>query len=186
MLYEYIYLLRGDLSPNQVQEINNKAIEVINSFGGTVHKSELLGLRNLAYKIKKNKRASYVLLQLNTPFEGVKELQRLHSVNENVLRTLNLTIEKLEDAPSLLMKTENSNSEGESSEKDFSKDDKDIDNITLKNINYKNLDLIKKYTSERGKILPRRLTMATAQQQRDLAQAIKRARFLALISPLDN
>ncbi|MDR2007771.1 MAG: 30S ribosomal protein S18 [Alphaproteobacteria bacterium] len=184
MLYEYVYLLRGDLSPNQVQEINNKAIEVINSFGGTVHKTELLGLRNLAYKIKKNKRASYVLLQLETPFEGIKELQRLHSVNENVLRTLNLTIEKIETAPSMLMKQEaGSENEGE---KESSKEDKDVDNITLKNINYKNLDLLQKFTSERGKILPRRLTMATAKQQRDLAQAIKRARFLALISALDN
>ncbi|MDR0484603.1 MAG: 30S ribosomal protein S6 [Alphaproteobacteria bacterium] len=185
MLYEYIYLLRGDLSPNQVQEINNKAVEVIGSFGGKVHKTELLGLRNLAYKIKKNKRASYCLLQLDVPFEGIKELQRLHSVNENVLRTLTLKIEKLEEAPSLLVKQENTNAEG-STDKEFSKEDKDSDNITLKNISYKNLDLIKKYTSERGKILPRRLTMATAIQQRDLAQAIKRARFLALVAPLGN
>ena len=51
-LYEYVYLVRGDLSTNQIQEINTKATEVINSFGGKVAKTELLGLRNLAYKIK--------------------------------------------------------------------------------------------------------------------------------------
>jgi ribosomal protein S18 len=51
-------------------------------------------------------------------------------------------------------------------------------------IDYKNLDLIKRYTSERGKILPRRLTNATAKEQREIAQAVKRARFLSLIAPL--
>ena len=182
-LYEYVYLVRGDLSTNQVQEINNKAIETISSFGGKVVKTELLGLRNLAYKIKKNKKANYVLLQLDTPFEGVKELQRLHSVNENVLRTINLSIESISEAPSLLMKESNAKSEG--AEKEYSKEDKEGNELSLKTIDYKNLELIKKYTSERGKILPRRLTMASAKQQRDLSQAVKRARFLALIAPLD-
>lgn len=180
-LYEYVYLVRGDLSANQVQEINNKAIEVINSFGGTVEKSELLGLRNLAYKIKKNKKASYCLLQINTPFEGLKELKRLHSVNENVLRTLAVSIKEINDSASLL----SNSSKVESADREFSKEDKDSIEISLKNIDYKNVELIKKYTSERGKILPRRLTMATAQGQRDLSQAIKRARFLALVAPLD-
>ncbi len=183
-LYEYIYLVRGDLSTNQVQEINNKAVEVINSFGGTVAKIELLGLRNLAYKIKKNKKANYCLLQLDTPFEGLKELQRIHSVNENVLRTLSLSIDALNESPSLLMK--DSTTRSDSSEREYSKDDKDSADLSLKNIDYKNLELIKKYTSERGKILPRRLTIATAKQQRDLSQAIKRARFLSLVAPIDN
>lgn len=181
-LYEYVYLVRGDLSTNQIQEINTKATEVINSFGGKVAKTELLGLRNLAYKIKKNKKASYVLLQLDTPFEGVKELQRLHSVNENILRTINLSIEAISEDPSLLMK-ESSRPEG--SDREYSKDDKEGNELSLANIDYKNIELIKKFTSERGKILPRRLTMASAQQQRSLAQSVKRARFLALISPLD-
>jgi small subunit ribosomal protein S18 len=53
-------------------------------------------------------------------------------------------------------------------------------------ISYKNLDLIKKYTSERGKILPVRLTGLTQKKQRDLSKAVKRARFLALIAPVNN
>lgn len=54
------------------------------------------------------------------------------------------------------------------------------------NINYKNVELLKRFTSERGKILPRRLTGATAKEQRVIAQAIKRARQIALIAPLNN
>ncbi len=53
-------------------------------------------------------------------------------------------------------------------------------------ISYKNLDLIKKYTSERGKILPVRLTGLTQKKQRDLSKAVKRARFLALVAPVSN
>lgn len=51
-------------------------------------------------------------------------------------------------------------------------------------VDYKNIDLLQKYTSERGKILPRRLTMASAKKQREIATAIKRARFLALMAPI--
>ncbi len=63
---------------------------------------------------------------------------------------------------------------------------KEIDEPTLDNIDYKDVELLKKFTSERGKILPRRLTGANAKQQRNLAQAVKRARFLALIAPIIN
>lgn len=64
------------------------------------------------------------------------------------------------------------------------KTEKKVNYSQFANIDYKNVEFLQRFLSERGKILPRRLTMATAKEQRDLANAVKRARFLALIAPI--
>jgi small subunit ribosomal protein S6 len=102
--YEYVYLLRGDLSTSQVEEMTKKHIDLIEQYKGKVTKTEYWGLRNLAYRIKKNKRAHYCLLNLDVSFEGLKELQRTMSVNENVLRFLAIKVDTLDNSPSLMMK----------------------------------------------------------------------------------
>ncbi len=103
--YEYVYLMRGDLSLNQVQELNSKVSDIITNYNGKVVKTEYCGLRNLAYKIKKNKKAHYCLFHFDVSHEGLKELQRLHSVNENVLRTLAVAVKTVTEAHSLLSKS---------------------------------------------------------------------------------
>lgn len=102
--YEHIFLLRGDLSTNQVEEIQNKYKDFIANNKGNITKTEYWGLRNLAYKVKKNKKAHYCLLNLDCEFECLKELQRSMSVNENILRQLSLKVEKLDNSPSIMMK----------------------------------------------------------------------------------
>lgn len=102
--YEHVFLLRGDLSTNQVEEIQDKYKELIANHKGKITKNEYWGLRNLAYKVKKNKKAHYCLFNIDCEFECLKELQRNMSVNENILRQLSLKVDVLDNSPSIMMK----------------------------------------------------------------------------------
>lgn len=104
MLYEYVFLCREDLSSKQVDEIIKKNKEIIENNQGSVVKVEYWGLRNLAYKIKKNKKAHYVMFNVSVPYEGLKELNRLTAINESILRTLAIKIDKVAEEPSLMLK----------------------------------------------------------------------------------
>ncbi|MFL1781280.1 30S ribosomal protein S6 [Candidatus Hepatincolaceae symbiont of Richtersius coronifer] len=102
--YEHVYMVRGDLSVNQIEELNKKYKDLIESFKGTITKTEYWGLKGLAYRVNKNKKAHYCLLNLDVSFEGLKELQRSMSINESILRFLSIKADKLDNTPSIMMK----------------------------------------------------------------------------------
>ena len=80
-LYEHIYLARQDVSPQQVEELTNSLTEVLTQGGGKVTKNEYWGLKSLSYRIKKNRKAHYSLLNINAPAPAVAEMERQMRIN---------------------------------------------------------------------------------------------------------
>ena len=109
-LYESVFIARQDITYAQVEAMADEFAEIITSAGGSIKKREYWGLRSLAYRIKKNRKGHYVMFNLETGPEALREYERLMGLNEDVLRFLNLNIEELEEGPSIMMqaKTERS------------------------------------------------------------------------------
>ncbi|OYX32807.1 MAG: 30S ribosomal protein S6 [Caulobacterales bacterium 32-69-10] len=95
-LYEHIIIARQDISPQQAEALNDTLKHLIEDQGGHVAKIEYWGLRNLTYRIKKNRKGHYSLLALDAPSEAVKEMERQLSINEDVLRYLTVRVEELD------------------------------------------------------------------------------------------
>lgn len=101
-LYECVFIARPDLSTAQVEGLANQFAAVIQQGGGKVKKIEHCGLRTLAYRIRKNRRAYYVLMNIDASAEALHEMERQMSLNEDVMRHLTVVVEKHEDGPSIL------------------------------------------------------------------------------------
>lgn len=101
--YENVFVARQDITSTQVETLAQQYAGIVEQFGGKVTKTELCGLRTLAYPIKKNKKGHYVLMNVAVSSEGMKEVERQMSINENVLRYLTLAVEELDNNPSVLM-----------------------------------------------------------------------------------
>ncbi|HUO22737.1 MAG TPA: 30S ribosomal protein S6 [Caulobacteraceae bacterium] len=95
-LYEHVVIARQDISPQQAEALNDTLKALIEAGGGTVAKIEYWGLRNLTYRIKKNRKGHYSLLAINAPAPAVKEMERQLSINEDVLRCLTVRVEELD------------------------------------------------------------------------------------------
>ncbi len=102
-LYEHIFIARQDISSAQVESMIEAFSGVIQEGGGTIAKSENWGLRTMAYRIKKNRKGHYVLLNIDAPSPAVAELERQQGLHEDVLRTLTLRIDEFEEGPSVVM-----------------------------------------------------------------------------------
>ena len=98
--YEHVIISRPDISTTQVDEMVNQISEKLKPLGGKVVKSEYWGLRNLAYRIKKNRKAHYLLLQLHASGEALQELERQHRINEDILRYMSIRVDELDEKPS--------------------------------------------------------------------------------------
>ena len=109
-LYESVFIARQDITSAQVDAMADEFAEIITSTGGSIKKREYWGLRSLAYRIKKNRKGHYVMFNMETGPEALREYERVMSLNEDVLRFLNLSIEGVEHGPSIMMqaKTERS------------------------------------------------------------------------------
>ena len=103
-LYENVFLARQDISPAQVDALIERFTEIVTTGGGNVAKKEYWGLRNLTFRIKKNRKAHYVLLNLDAPAAAVQELERNQGINEDVLRYITVRVESLEEGPSAMMR----------------------------------------------------------------------------------
>ncbi|MBX6328977.1 MAG: 30S ribosomal protein S6 [Pseudolabrys sp.] len=103
-LYEHVYLARPDLSAQQVEELTAQLASVIGQMGGKVTKSEYWGLKSLAYRIRKNRKAHMTLLNVDAPAAALNEIERQERLNEDVLRYLTVRVEALEDGPSAMMR----------------------------------------------------------------------------------
>ena len=95
-LYEHVVIARQDISPQQAEALNDTLKALIEQGGGSVAKIEYWGLRNLTYRIKKNRKGHYSLLAINAPSDAVKEMERQLSINEDVLRYLTVRVEELD------------------------------------------------------------------------------------------
>ena len=115
-LYECVILARQEVSGQQVETLTDEMTNVIVQGGGQVTKKEFWGLRNLTYRMKKNRKAHYVLLNVDAPSPAVKEMERQMSINEDVLRYLTIRVEELEEGPSAMMQAKSGRDEREGRE----------------------------------------------------------------------
>src|SRR5262245_30129498 len=99
-LYEHVLIARQDVSPAQVETLMEEATKTIPDLGGKVEKSEYWGLRNLAFRVRKNRKGHYCLLNIDAPAAAVHELERLARINEDVIRFLTVKVEALDPEPS--------------------------------------------------------------------------------------
>ena len=102
-LYESVIIGRQDLTPSQFETLLERFIEVIQSFKGEIKKRENWGIRNLAYKINKNRKGHYVLLNIDGPPEAIQEYERLMRLDEDIIRFLTIKIKSIDEKPSPLM-----------------------------------------------------------------------------------
>jgi small subunit ribosomal protein S6 len=103
-LYEHIYLARQDISAQQVDALTARFKAVIESFGGKVEKVEYWGVKSLAYRIKKNRKAHFSLLNIDGPPAALAELERQMGINEDVIRFMTVRVEALEQGQSAMMR----------------------------------------------------------------------------------
>ncbi|MDE2618847.1 MAG: 30S ribosomal protein S6 [Sphingomonadales bacterium] len=103
-LYEHVFLARQDLSQSQVDALAATATEIVESNGGKVTKTETWGLKSLAYKIKRNRKAHFVLLNVEAPAGVIAELERQTQINEDVIRYMSVRVEEHEAGPSVQMR----------------------------------------------------------------------------------
>ncbi len=102
-LYETVFIARQDISGPQVDALADQFAAVVAEQGGEIKKRETWGLRNLAFRIKKNRKGHYVLFNLDAPPAAVVEMERNMRLNEDVLRYLTIRVEALEEGPSVML-----------------------------------------------------------------------------------
>lgn len=102
-LYEHIFMARQDVTPQQVDAMVEQYKGVIETNGGKVEKTENWGLKSLAYRIKKNRKAHFTLFNLEAPAAAVAEMERQMRINEDILRFMTVRVEELETEPSVMM-----------------------------------------------------------------------------------
>lgn len=105
--YESVLVFRQDLTEPQVKEKAAKFTEIIKELGGDVKSTEFWGLKNLAYVIRKNRKAHYIMLNVEMPGDKIAELERRSRIDEDVIRFLNVRVEALATTPSIMMKKNN-------------------------------------------------------------------------------
>jgi small subunit ribosomal protein S6 len=110
-LYEHVFLARQDLSQQQVDALVEQYKGVVEANGGSIGRVENWGLKSLTYRIRKNRKAYYTLMDLNAPAAALNEMERQMGLSEDVLRFLTIKVEKHEDGPSAMMQKREERSE---------------------------------------------------------------------------
>ncbi|EMD81598.1 30S ribosomal protein S6 [Pacificimonas flava] len=105
-LYEHTFLARQDLSTAQVDALAEQFTKILEDNEGKVEKTEYWGLKGLAYKIKKNRKAHFVMLNIDAPAPAVHEMERNISLSDDVIRHLTIRVDELESEPSAQMRKE--------------------------------------------------------------------------------
>ncbi len=103
-LYEHVFLARQDLAQAQVDALAETATKIVADHGGKVVKTETWGLRSLAYRIAKNRKAHYVMLEIDAPGDTVAELERQTGINEDIIRYMTVRVDGHEAGPSVMMR----------------------------------------------------------------------------------
>ena len=103
-LYEHVFLARQDASTQQVEELTTQMTGIVEGLGGKVVKMENWGVRSLTYRMNKNRKAHFVLLNLDAPSAAVAEVERQERISEDVIRYLTVRVEEHEEGPSAMMR----------------------------------------------------------------------------------
>jgi small subunit ribosomal protein S6 len=101
--YESVFIARQDISPAQAEALADTFTGILKERGGDVTKREYWGLRSISYRIKKNRKGHYILLNVDAPPAAVQEMERNMRLNEDVLRFMTVRVEELEAGPSMMM-----------------------------------------------------------------------------------
>ncbi|MEM6780535.1 MAG: 30S ribosomal protein S6 [Pseudomonadota bacterium] len=102
-IYETVFIARQDLSDAQVKELVDSNEKIIKDGGGKVLKTENWGLRTLAYRINKNRKGHYVLMESDTPAPALLEMERVMRLNEDVMRYMTIKLDEPTKEPSVMM-----------------------------------------------------------------------------------
>src|SRR5262245_30106215 len=103
-LYEHVFLARQDASPQQVEELTTHMTGIVEQAGGKVTKTENWGVRSLTYRMNKNRKAHFVLLNIDAPSAAIAEIERQERISEDVIRYLSVRVEEHEEGPSAMMR----------------------------------------------------------------------------------
>jgi len=103
-LYEHVFLARQDLAQAQVDALAEAATKIITDGEGKVVKTESWGLRSLAYRMQKNRKAHFVMLEIDAPAPAIAELERQTGINEDVIRFMTIRVDAHEEGPSAMMR----------------------------------------------------------------------------------
>ena len=103
-LYEHVFLARQDASTQQVEELTTQMTGIVEQAGGKVTKTENWGVRSLTYRMNKNRKAHFVLLNIDAPSAAVAEIERQERISEDVIRYLTVRVEEHEEGPSAMMR----------------------------------------------------------------------------------
>ncbi|HRN89573.1 MAG TPA: 30S ribosomal protein S6 [Hyphomicrobium sp.] len=112
-LYEHVFLARQDVSPQQVEALQKEFTDVITEGGGKITKTEYWGLKGLAYKIKKNRKAHYALFNIDAPPAAVAEMERRMGLSTDILRFMTLRVEEHEAEQSIMMRKQDRDERGD-------------------------------------------------------------------------
>ena len=102
-LYEHVFLARQDVTAQQVEELTTRFKGVIEANGGSVGKTEYWGVKSLTYRMNKNRKAHFTLMNITAPAAAVQELERQQRIDEDVLRVLTLRVDEHEEGPSAML-----------------------------------------------------------------------------------
>jgi len=102
-LYESTLIARQDLSRNDITKLTDSLSEIITTGGGKIVKNEYWGLKSLAYKIQKNRKGHYAMLAIDAPVAALKEMERNIHINEDIVRSLTIRVDEIEEGPSAMM-----------------------------------------------------------------------------------
>ena len=103
-LYEHVFLARQDVTAQQVETLTEQLKGIITAGGGKIAKSEYWGIKSLAYRVKKNRRAHFTLLNIDAPAAAVAEMERQMRINEDVIRLLTVRVDEHEEGPSAMLR----------------------------------------------------------------------------------
>ena len=103
-MYEHVFLARQDLANAQVDAMSETFTKIITDGNGRVAKNEYWGLRSLAYRIKKNRKAHYVMFNIDAPPAAISELERQVGLSEDILRFMTVRVDTMEEGPSAMMR----------------------------------------------------------------------------------
>ncbi len=112
-LYEHVFLARQDISAQQLDELVNLYKGIIEENGGSVGRIENWGLKSLTYRIKKNRKAHYALMDIDAPASAVQEMERQMRFNEDILRFMTVSVEAHEEGPSAMLQKRDRDDRGD-------------------------------------------------------------------------
>ena len=112
-LYEHVYLARQDLTAQQTEALTEQFKTIVTGLGGTIGNVEYWGVKSLAYRIKKNRKAHFTLINVDAPPAALAEAERQWSISEDILRFLTIRVEALEEGPSAMLRKRDDDDRGD-------------------------------------------------------------------------